>query len=152
MGNKVKLITPFIMLLAGAIAAVIMYIRKFEFERMLWVLLLVLIVFYFIGDVIRYIYAAIRPRIITQDVDYSDYIPLSRFAEESGNVRAYADDDEDEDEEFDADAFLASADTSSSVSDSTEEGYSEEELQEYTDDAEDSDDENSDEDEAEYDE
>lgn len=144
MGNKVKLITPFLMLLAGAVASIIMYIREFEFERMLWVLLIVLIVFYIIGDVVRYIYAAIRPRIISPDADYNDFIPLSRFADESGKVRAYEDEGDEESEEFNADAFMESA-QGKDESDS-EEGYSEEDLQEYNND----DGEYSDEDETEY--
>ena len=70
MGNKTGLITPFFMLLAGAIASIIMYIRGFELTRMLWGLLIVLVIFYIIGDVIRYIYASIRPRIIpTYELD-----------------------------------------------------------------------------------
>ena len=64
MDNKVKLITPFLMLLAGSLASIIMYIRKYDFYTMLWILLVVLVVFYIIGDVVRYIYASIRPRII----------------------------------------------------------------------------------------
>ena len=64
MENKVKLITPFLMLLAGAIASIIMYIRHFDLFTMLWVLLLVLVIFYVIGDIVRYIYESIRPRII----------------------------------------------------------------------------------------
>ena len=32
MGNKVRLITPFLMLLAGALASVIMYIKKYDFN------------------------------------------------------------------------------------------------------------------------
>ena len=126
MGNKVKLITPFLMLLAGAVAAIIMYIRDFELVDMLWVLLIVLVVFYFIGDTIRYIYAAIRPRIIDQDVDYSDFIPLSIFNdEESGNVRAF----EDGKEADGADAFS----TAPQYEDNGDEGYTEEDLQEYSD-------------------
>lgn len=126
MGNKVKLITPFLMLLAGAVAAIIMYIRDFELVDMLWVLLIVLVVFYFIGDTIRYIYATIRPRIIDQDIDYSDFIPLSIFDdEESGNVRAF----EDGEETDDADAFSAAF----QHDDNGDEGYTEEDLQEYSD-------------------
>lgn len=64
MGNKVRLITPFLMLLAGALASVIMYIKKYDFNSMLWTLLIVLLIFYVIGDIVRYIYALIRPRII----------------------------------------------------------------------------------------
>ena len=64
MGNKTRLITPFFMLLAGAIASIIMYIRGFELTRMLWGVLIVLVIFYIIGDVARYLYSSIRPRII----------------------------------------------------------------------------------------
>ena len=39
MDNKVKLITPFLMLLAGSLASIIMYIRKYDFYTMLWILL-----------------------------------------------------------------------------------------------------------------
>ena len=44
MGNKTGLITPFFMLLAGAIAAIIMYVRGFDLTTMLWGLLIVLVV------------------------------------------------------------------------------------------------------------
>ena len=126
MGNKVKLITPFLMLLAGAVAAIIMYIRDFELVDMLWVLLVVLLVFYVIGDIIRYIYSAIRPRIIDQDIDYSDFIPLSIFDDnESGNVRAYEDDKEVNQESFSASGLPADEDNDA--------GYTEEDLQEYSD-------------------
>lgn len=126
MGNKVKLITPFLMLLAGAVAAIIMYIRDFELVDMLWVLLVVLLVFYVIGDIIRYIYSAIRPRIIDQDIDYSDFIPLSIFDDnESGNVRAYEDDEKVNQESLSASGLPADEDDDA--------GYTEEDLQEYSD-------------------
>ena len=64
MGNKTSLITPFFMLLAGAIASIIMYIKGFDLTTTLWGLLIVLVIFYIIGDIARYIYASIRPRII----------------------------------------------------------------------------------------
>ncbi len=138
MGNKVRLITPFLMLLAGAVASIIMYIRDFELVDMLWRLLIVLLVFYVIGDVIRYIYAAIRPRIITQDIDYSDFIPLSIFnTDETGKVRAF--EDADESEEVDTGAFVAAgfeAGMAAKENNGGEEEYSEEDLQEYSDDGE----------------
>ncbi len=68
-----KLITPFLMLFAGAIASVIMYVRHFDLYTMLWILLVVLVIFYIIGDVVRYIYESIRPRIIP-DMDEEEYI------------------------------------------------------------------------------
>lgn len=62
--NKVRLITPLLMLFAGALASIIMYIRKYDFYKMLWVLLIVLVVFYVIGDVVRYLYESVKPSII----------------------------------------------------------------------------------------
>ncbi len=121
MGNKVRLITPFLMLSAGAIASIIMYIKEYEFEQMLWVLLIVLLVFYAIGDVVRYLYASIRPRIIPDE--NIGYIAMGRFEEEdNGSVvtLAVAEDLEGENGE-DADAPA------------DDEEYSEDALAEYED-------------------
>lgn len=65
--SKVRLITPFLMLFAGALASIIMFIKKYDFYTMLWVLLIVLIVFYMIGDVVRYLYMSVQPRVLPQD-------------------------------------------------------------------------------------
>jgi hypothetical protein len=107
MEDKTRFITPLLTLLAGAIAAVIMFARGFEFTRMLWTLLIVLIIFYFLGDTARYIYSKIRPRIIP-DVDYDE---MERQVRESldltGNVVEFADDErngeDSENEETDKD-------------------------------------------------
>ena len=64
--SKVRLITPFLMLFAGALASIIMLIKEYDFYTMLWVLLIVLIVFYIIGDVARYLYMSVQPRILPQ--------------------------------------------------------------------------------------
>lgn len=122
MGNKVRLITPFLMLSAGAIASIVMYIKEYEFEQMLWVLLIVLLVFYVIGDVVRYLYASIRPRIIPDE--NIGYIAMGRFEEEdSGSVVTLAAEDDSEGENNeDADV----------PADESEE-YSEEALAEYED-------------------
>lgn len=64
--GKVRLITPFLMLFAGALASIIMFIKEYDLYTMLWVLLIVLIVFYVIGDVVRYLYASIQPRVLPQ--------------------------------------------------------------------------------------
>ena len=70
MRNKTGLITSFLTLLACAIASIIMYIRGYELTRMLWGLLIVLIIFYILGDIARYLYSSIRPRILpTRDID-----------------------------------------------------------------------------------
>lgn len=122
MGNKTGLITPFFMLLAGAIASIIMYVRGFELTRMLWGLLIVLVVFYIIGDVARYLYASIRPRIIPA-LELDKMVQQARKnGELSGNVVAFQGDGQgDMEEGVDADGFM---------SDDTE-GYSDEELHEY---------------------
>lgn len=134
MQNKVKLITPFLMLFAGALASIIMYIRKFEFLTMLWVLLLVLVIFYIIGDVVRYIYAAVRPRIIPdmtlEDMEYmflQDNVVAKEDTEEeemSEDVQELNEEEamqnmSDEDTE---DGTMQMADTSE------EEGYADENL------------------------
>lgn len=72
MENKSRFITPGIMLFAGAVSMIIMMIRKYDLYRMLWTLLVVLIVFYVIGDITRYIYNTIRPRIIPASLDLDD--------------------------------------------------------------------------------
>lgn len=64
--SKVRLITPFLMLFAGALASIIMFIKEYDLYTMLWVLLIVLIVFYIIGDVARYLYMSVQPRVLPQ--------------------------------------------------------------------------------------
>ena len=132
MGNKAHLITPFLMLLAGAIASIIMYIREFDFYTMLWVLLIVLLVFYLIGDIVRYLYLSIRPRIIP-NMDYEDIeIPVrvsSDYA--TGNVVEYNDIDDDE---INTDDEGESEGEPSDDTYSDDEGYSDEDLEEYSED------------------
>ncbi|MDE6364897.1 MAG: hypothetical protein K2O40_13025 [Lachnospiraceae bacterium] len=123
MGNKTSLITPFFMLLAGAIASIIMYIRGFDLTTMLWGLLIVLVIFYIIGDIARYIYASIRPRIIpTGNLEI-----MVQKAKENGNltgsVVAFANDEQKDMEGMDAGGFM-SDDTENYF----EEGYSEDAL------------------------
>lgn len=125
-----KLITPFLMLFAGAVAAIIMYVRHFDLYTMLWVLLVVLVVFYIIGDIVRYIYESIRPRIIP-DMDEEELM-LER--PEDNIVAKEEGEDEDEqdaekvgteqqtEEESDAEEEPQMADASE------EEGYTDENL------------------------
>ena len=128
MENKTGLITPFLMLTAGTIASIIMYIRKFDLNRMLWGLLIVLVIFYILGDIARYLYASVRPRIIPSGNLDEMVEKAKKNGDLTGSVVAFADGekaDEGEDslEELSADGFM-----------SEEEGYSEEELaEEYTD-------------------
>lgn len=125
-----KLITPFLMLFAGAVASIIMYVRHFDLYTMLWVLLVVLVVFYIIGDIVRYIYESIRPRIIP-DMDEEELM-LER--PEDNIVAKEEGEDEDEqdaekvgterqtEEESDAEEEPQMADASE------EEGYTDENL------------------------
>lgn len=134
MGNKTGLITPFLMLLAGAISAIIMYVRGFELTKMLWGLLIILIIFYILGDIARYLYASIRPRIIpARDLDKM-VIQAKKNSDLTGNVVAFAGDEQaDAERGMDADGLM-SEDTYSSVdTDSLEDGYTDENLEEYAD-------------------
>ena len=49
-----RLIPPFVMLLAGAVVSIAMRLFRYETRTMLIVLLIVLIVFYLVGEVIKY--------------------------------------------------------------------------------------------------
>lgn len=123
MGNKTGLITPFFMLLAGAIASIIMYVRGFDLTTMLWGLLIVLVVFYIIGDIARYLYASIRPRIIpTGDLEMMVQ-KAKQSGDLTGSVVAFANDEQKDMEGMDADGFM---------SENMEDGYSDEELSDYT--------------------
>ncbi|MDE7322027.1 MAG: hypothetical protein K2N73_04735 [Lachnospiraceae bacterium] len=127
MGNKTGLITPFFMLLAGAIASIIMYIRGFELTTMLWVLLIVLVVFYIIGDVTRYLYASIRPRIIPALELDKMVLEAKKNGDLTGSVVAFEGDGQENSEiGVDADGFM-----SEDVENDYSEGYSDEELHDY---------------------
>lgn len=132
MGNKTRLITPFFMLLAGAIASIIMYVRHFELLTSLKILLLVLVIFYILGDILRYIYAAIRPRIIP-DMTLDDVgreftfenVEIKEGEDESDeevaeDEESAAQTDEPEQPEEDDEPQMADA--------SEEEGYADEDL------------------------
>ena len=121
MENKTRLITPFFMLLAGAIASIIMYVRGFEFTRMLWGLLIVLVVFYILGDIVRYLYASIRPRIIPSTELDRMISDAKKNGDLTGNVVAFVDDEQEE-----------TAEDANAEAGMDEEGYSDEELEEYT--------------------
>jgi hypothetical protein len=111
MDDKTKYITPLLVLLAGAIASIIMYVRGYEFTRMLWVLLIVLVIFYFLGDTARYIYSRIRPRIIPE-VDYGEIEKLTKGNyDANGNIMEFANDEENEQKE-EVDVGVDTADAS----------------------------------------
>jgi hypothetical protein len=77
MDDKTRFITPLFVLLAGAISSIIMYVRHFELTAMLWALLIILVIFFFIGDTVRFIYSTIKPRIIPE-TDFSQMEQIAR--------------------------------------------------------------------------
>ena len=122
MGNKTGLITPFLMLLAGAIASIIMYVRGYELTRMLWGLLIVLLIFYVLGDIARYLYASIRPRIIpTGDLEQMVQ-EAKKNGDLTGNVVAFANEEQNDMEDMDAGGFMSE----------DADGYSDEEIYDYS--------------------
>lgn len=131
MGNKTGLITPFFMLLAGAIASIIMYVRGFDLTTMLWGLLIVLVVFYIIGDIARYLYASIRPRIIPSGDLELMVQKAKQNGDLTGSVVAFEDDEQKDMEGMDADGFM-SENMEYQSEDGFGEGYSDEELSDYT--------------------
>ncbi len=133
MSNKTQLITPFLMLTAGTIASVIMYVRGFDFNKMLWNLLIVLIIFYIIGDIARYIYATIKPRIIpASNIDDEMLSALMNADDAAGNVVAVADiDNADMGGDFTGEMSGAGLMSEGDADYYDEDGYSDEELGGY---------------------
>ena len=52
--NRRKLLPVLIMLLAGAMAAILLAIGKYEITKMLWILFVVLRVFYILGCILKW--------------------------------------------------------------------------------------------------
>ncbi len=89
---------PLIVLTAAAIAEIIMFIRQFELYRMLWILFIVLVIFYIIGDVVQYIYMRIKPRIIPEADDIERLISkvdMSKLQLDEDVLQQYLNDNED---------------------------------------------------------
>jgi hypothetical protein len=122
MEDKTRFITPLLMLFAGAIASIIMAVRGYELTRMLWILLIVLIIFYFLGDTARYIYSTIKPRIIP-DADFSEMEKMVREnLEQTGNIEEITDDKEAVEEGTLTDEENVVTDTDSAGMESLDEG------------------------------
>jgi hypothetical protein len=122
MEDKTRFITPLLMLLAGAIASIIMAVRGYELTRMLWILLIVLVIFYFLGDTARYIYSIIKPRIIP-DADFSEMEKMVREnLEQTGNIEEITDDKEAVEEGTLTDEENVVTDTDSAGMESLDEG------------------------------
>lgn len=72
--KKRKLIPPFIMLLSGAITSITMYLWHYELKDMLIVLLCVLLVFYFAGEIIKWMFDRFEAQIEQARMDEGEVI------------------------------------------------------------------------------
>ena len=52
--NRRKLLPVLIMLLAGAMAAILLAIGRYEITKMLWILFVVLLIFYVLGCILKW--------------------------------------------------------------------------------------------------
>lgn len=52
--NRRKLLPVLIMLLAGAMAAILLAIGRYEITKMLWILFVVLLIFYILGCILKW--------------------------------------------------------------------------------------------------
>lgn len=82
--KKRKLIPPFIMLLAGAIVSIAMYISHYELKDMLIVLLCVLIAFYIIGEIYKWMLDRFEAQIEEARMDEGEVI--EKEPDESGET------------------------------------------------------------------
>ena len=101
MENKTKFITPTLMLVAAAVASITMFIKNYELYTMLWVLLVVLIIFYIIGDVVRYLYSSVRPCILPQSPDLENILAKMNIQDEEDEDEEVIEVDEEASEEAD---------------------------------------------------
>lgn len=72
--KKRKLIPPFIMLLAGAIVSITMFVSHYKLKDMLIILLCVLIVFYMAGEVIKWMLDRFEAQIEEARMDEGEVI------------------------------------------------------------------------------
>lgn len=130
--GKARLITPFLMLFAGALASIIMFIRNYDLYTMLWVLMIVLIIFYVIGDVARYLYMSVKPRVLPQGEIEGMIAMLNSGVMEKDMVEAeeYEEEEANEDiEEFQED-FEFDMDEEYSMDEESVDEYTDENLDE----------------------
>lgn len=127
--GKVKLITPFLMLFAGALASIIMFVKKYDLYTMLWVLLIVLIVFYVIGDVTRYLYMSVRPRVLPQG-EIEDMITMLNSGVMEKDTEENEEDVLTDEEEFQEESLEFDTDEEYSMDEESVEEYTDENLDE----------------------
>jgi hypothetical protein len=93
MTEKRRLLAPIVMLSAGAVASIAMFIMQYELRRMLGILLLILMLFYVLGAVFSYV--------LTRFEEQNEAVRLAKEAEEGEVVEkdmAEEGDDTDEDD------------------------------------------------------
>lgn len=127
--DKVKLITPILMLFAGSLASVIMFLKKYDLYTMLWVLLVVLIVFYVIGDVTRYLYMSVRPRVLPQD-EIEGMITMINSGVMEESIEENEEDVLTDEEEFQEEELEFDMDEECSMDEESVEEYTDENLDE----------------------
>ena len=96
---KMKLIPPFVMLLAGAIVSITLRCMHYELKDMLVILLCVLLGFYFAGSVIKWMLDQFEAQIEKERMEEGKMIEKDLEAEDgTENVRKRTDAETDEDE------------------------------------------------------
>jgi divalent metal cation (Fe/Co/Zn/Cd) transporter len=97
--QKRKLIPPGVMLTGGAIASITMVIRRFELKDIIVVLVIVLVLFYIAGGLIRYMF----DRFAEEIKEREDEKVIEKSGEENGSPEGsdsdYIDAEEETDEE-----------------------------------------------------
>ena len=88
MSDKRRLLAPIVMLTAGAVASITMFIMQYELGKMLGTLLLILVFFYILGSVFAYVLARFEAQ--------NEAIRLAKEAEEGEVIEKEMDEEEDE--------------------------------------------------------
>ena len=88
MSAKRRFLAPIVMLSAGAIASITMFVMQYELRRMLGILFLVLLLFYILGSVFAHV--------LTRFEAQNEAIRLAKEAEEGEVIEKESEDDSEE--------------------------------------------------------
>lgn len=80
--KKRKLIPPFLMLLAGAIVSITMFLLHYKAQDMLTILLCVLIVFYIAGELIKWMFDRFEAQIAEANMEKEGEVIEKELSEE----------------------------------------------------------------------
>ena len=94
--KKRRILAPIVMLSAGAVASIAMFLMRYELGRMLGILFLVLLLFYILGSVFSYV--------LNRFEEQNEAIRLAREAEEGEVVEKEMEEDDD------SEGFVVSSD------------------------------------------